>query len=196
MPAQFYPGGYFGNRFFVKVPLERLGALIGEKGSVKEQIERALGVLLNIDSSTGAVVIEPASPSTTAENLMKARDIVRAIAVGFSPDRAFRLLDEDQILTVIDLKELVGQGHHLARVKARLIGEKGKTRKIIEETTGTFINIGDTVVGIIGDYEQTEIARQAISMLIEGKPHAAVYSFLERASRGLKRRRITDLWRS
>ena len=194
MSDTFFSGGYFGNKFFVKVPLERIGVLIGEKGSVKERIESSLGVLLSIDSKNGSVVIEPATPGTNAENLIKARDIVRAIAIGFSPERAFRLLDEDQVLTVIDLKEIVGNTQHLTRIKARLIGEKGKTRRILEETTGAYVNIGDTVVGIIGDYEQTEIARQAISMLIEGRPHSVVYSFLERATRQLKRRRITGLW--
>lgn len=189
-----FPGGYIGNRFFVKVPPDRLGVLIGEKGSVKEQIENSTGVLLTIDSNSGIVVIEPASPGVSPENLMKARDVVNAIAIGFSPERALRLLEEDQMLTIIDLKEVVGQGHHLTRIKARLIGEKGKTRKILEETTGAFINIGENTVGIIGDYEQTEIARQAISMLIEGRPHSAVYSFLERASRKLKRRRLRGLW--
>ncbi len=188
-------GGYYGNRFFVKVPVDRIGVLIGEKGSVKEQIEKAAGVILTVDSNTGAVVIEPATPNTNPENLMKARDIVRAIAIGFSPERAFRLLGEDQILTVIDLKDIIGHSHHITRIKSRIIGEKGKTRKILEETTGTFINIGDTTIGIIGDYEQTEVARQAISMLIEGKPHSAVYSFLERAARTLKRRRWESLWR-
>ncbi len=188
-------GGYYGNRFFVKVPPDRIGALIGEKGSVKEQIEKTTGVILTVDSNTGAVVIEPATPTTNPENLMKARDIVRAIAIGFSPERAFRLLGEDQILTVIDLKDVIGHSQHITRIKSRIIGEKGKTRKILEETTGTFINIGDTTIGIIGDYDQTEVARQAISMLIEGKPHSAVYSFLERASRTLKRRRMESLWR-
>ncbi len=189
---RFY--GYM-NKAYVKVPLERIGVVIGEKGSVKEQIEKSTGTILTIDSKNGSVVIEPASPGTSAENILKAQEIVKAIAIGFSPERAFRLLEEDQVLVTIDLKEIFGNTQHLTRVKARIIGEKGKTRKIIEETTGTYVNVGESIIGIIGDYEQTEIARQAINMLVEGKPHAAVYAFLERESRKLKRRRMTDLWR-
>ncbi len=182
-------------RAYVKVPLDRIGVVIGEKGSVKDEIERRTGTILTIDSKNGVVLIEPASPDTPPENIIKAREAVRAIAIGFSPERAFRLLEEDQILVTIDLKEYFDSPNHITRVKARIIGEKGKTRKIIEETTGTYVNIGETVIGIIGDYEQTNIAREAIEMLIEGKPHSVVYSYLERESRKLKRRRMTSLWR-
>ncbi len=182
-------------RAYVKVPLDRIGVVIGEKGSVKDEIERRTGTILTIDSKNGVVLIEPASPDTPPENIIKAREAVRAIAIGFSPERAFRLLEEDQILVIIDLKEYFDSPNHITRVKARIIGEKGKTRKIIEETTGTYVNVGETVIGIIGDYEQTNIAREAIEMLIKGKPHSVVYSYLERESRKLKRRRMTSLWR-
>ena len=188
-----YPPAY--NRVYVKIPLDRIGALIGGKGIVKRELEERTNTIVTVDSKNGIVIIEPASPDTPFENILKAREVVRAIAVGFSPERAFRLLDEDQVLVTIDLKEYFTSPNHITRVKARIIGEKGKTRRIIEETTGTYVNIGDTVIGIIGDYEQANIAREAIEMLINGKSHATVYSFLERKSRGLKRRRMTDLWK-
>ncbi len=188
-----YPPAY--NRVYVKIPLDRVGVLIGDKGSVKRELEERTNTVITIDSKNGIVIIEPASAETPFENILKAREVVRAIAVGFSPERAFRLLDEDQVLITIDLKEYFTSPNHITRVKARIIGEKGKTRRIIEETTGTYVNVGETIIGIIGDYEQANIAREAIEMLINGKSHSTVYSFLERKSRGLKRRRMTELWR-
>ncbi len=183
-------------RLYEKIPLDRIGVLIGHDGRVKEEIMRRTNTRITIDSNTGTVIIEPASPSTTALQLMKARDIVRAIAYGFSPERAFRLLDEDQVLIIIDLRQYVGdKPNHLQRIKGRIIGEEGKARKNIEEVTGTYISIYRDYVAIIGDYESANIAREAIEKLIEGRQHSTVYRFLEREMYLEKRRRMRELWR-
>ncbi len=184
-----------GPRIYVRVPLERVGVLVGEKGEVLRMLERELGVRVVVDSANGTVIIEPAAPGVSPFKLMKAKDFVTAIALGFSPERAERLLSDDQVLVVIDLKEEVGDSpNHLRRVKGRIIGEKGKARKNLEEMTGTYISVYDDKVAIIGDYESAEVARQAIMMLIEGRQHSTVYRYLERELRKLKKHRLTDLW--
>ncbi len=183
-------------RLYEKLPLDRIGVLIGHDGRVKEEIMKRTNTRITIDSKTGTVIIEPASPSTTVLQLMKASDIVRAIAYGFSPERAFRLLDEDQILIIIDLRQYVGdRPNHLQRVKGRIIGEEGKARRTIEEVTGTYISIYRDYVAIIGDYESANIAKEAIEMLVQGRQHSTVYRFLEREMHLEKRRRMRELWR-
>lgn len=181
-------------RAFVKIPPERLGAVIGEDGKVKKEIERVTKTKITIDTVNGGAVIEQAEDSTNPVGLLKAQDIVRAIAIGFPPEKALRLAEENQVLVVIDLKDVAPAPNHLERIKGRIIGEKGKTRKIIEETTGCYINIGDTEIGIIGSYEEVEVARQAVGMLIEGKPHSVVYRYLEKEARRLRKSEMTGLW--
>ncbi len=182
-------------RLYAKVPLGRIGVLIGEKGRVKEELMRRTRTKITVDSSSGMVIIEPEAPGVPPINLMKARDFIRAIGYGFSPERAFRILEEDQILIVIDLKQYVGDSpNHLSRVKGRIIGEAGKARRTLEEMTGTYISVSDTHVAIIGDYEQAQAAREAIEMLIEGRRHATVYRYLDRVMYRVKRRRMLQLW--
>jgi len=183
-------------KLYEKVPLDRIGVLIGPDGSVKEEIMRRTRTNITIDSSSGTVILEPSSPSTTALELMKAREVVRAIAYGFSPERAYRLFDTDQVLIIIDLKQYVGdKPNHLQRVLGRIIGEGGKARRVLEETTGTYISIYDTYVAIIGDYESANIAKNAIELLIQGRRHSTVYRYIERETYLLKRRRMRELWR-
>ena len=183
-------------RLYEKVPLDRIGALIGHEGKIKDELMRRTRTIITVDSTTGTVIIEPATPNTTALELMKARDVVRAIAYGFSPERAFRLLDEDQVLLVIDLKQYVGdKPNHLQRVKGRIIGEGGKTRRIIEEMTGTYISIYKHYVAIIGDFESANIAKNAIELLIEGRRHGTVYRYIERETFLEKRRKMRQLWK-
>jgi ribosomal RNA assembly protein len=182
-------------RFYVKIPLERIGVLIGKNGETLKRLMRETQTKITVDEVNATVIIEPAGPQTKAADLMKARDIVMAIGYGFSPERAFRLLDDDQILVVIDLKQYVGPSeNHLTRIKGRIIGEEGRARKNIEEMTGTYISVYDDYVAIIGDYESANAARDAIMMLIEGRQHSTVYRYLEREMRKIKRSRITAFW--
>jgi len=190
--GRFIPGV---TRLYEKIPLERIGVLIGGGGEVKREIESRTRTILTIDSETGSVIIEPAFPETTSLELMKARDVVRAIAYGFGPERAFRLFDEDQVLIVIDVRQYVGdKPNHVKRVIGRIIGEEGRAKRVLEETTGTYISVYEPYVAIIGDYESANVARAAVEMLIEGRMHSTVYKYVEREMYALKRRRMRELW--
>jgi ribosomal RNA assembly protein len=183
-------------RLYEKLPLDRIGVLLGREGSVRKEIEEKTKTLITVDTQTGSVIIEPASPSTTALELIKAQNIVRAIGYGFSPERAFRLLEDDQVLEVLDVRQYVGdKPNHVKRVLGRIIGEEGKARRILEEYTGTCISIYDHYVAIIGDYETANIAKKAIEMLIQGRMHATVYKYIDREMYTLRRKRMTELWR-
>lgn len=183
-------------RLYEKLPLDRIGVLLGENGRVKKEIEEKTRTIITVDSNTGSVIIEPASPNTTALDLMRAQNIIRAIGYGFSPERAFRLLEEDQILEVIDVRQYVGdKPNHIKRVLGRVIGEEGKARRTLEELTGTYISVYDHYVAIIGDYETANIAKKAVEMLVEGRMHSTVYKYIDREMFNIRRRRMTELWR-
>jgi ribosomal RNA assembly protein len=183
--------------FQLKIPAERIGVLIGPGGHVKQRIEESTGTVIEIDSKTGDIKIslkEGADPSM----LLKARDMVLAIGRGFSPERAFRLLGDDIFLEIIDLRSIVGRSQsELRRIKGRLIGKKGKAWKIIEETTGALLSVYGHTVSIIGDFEAHRIVRQAISMLLQGYSHGAVFRFLyqrRREIKGLRLKEKIELW--
>ncbi|MCR6691451.1 MAG: KH domain-containing protein [archaeon YNP-LCB-003-016] len=187
-------GGRRVIREYVSVPPDRIGVVIGDRGTIKSRIEESTGVALTVDSSSSSVMLEIDPDKTPYENMMKAKNIITAIGYGFSPEKAFKLLEDDVILDVIDLTIYVGTSkNHLTRIKGRIIGENGKTRKIIEEYTGTFVSVYSNYVAIIGTYENVSVARRAVEMLASGKPHNAVYSFLDREKRRLKKLEF-ELW--
>lgn len=182
-------------RIYVKVPINRLGAVIGKKGEVKLRLIEELGVRITIDSENSMVIIEPEAPGTPPINMMKAGEIIKAIAYGFPPEKAYRLLEDDQILVIVDLKQFVGDSpNHLKRIKGRIIGEAGRARKTIEEMTGTDIYVGDHYVAIIGDYERAMAAKKAVEMLAEGRMHSTVYRYLDKVLREIKRREALKMW--
>ena len=163
-----------------RIPRERIAVLVGPHGETRKAIEKKSGARLEIDSQTGEVKIEAEKAGDPVMGL-KAAEVVRAIARGFSPERAFRLFEEDVYLTVLDIHDFIGKSKkRLRQVKARLIGTKGKTRQTIEEITGADISIYGDTVAIIGDLLETDVARTAVIMLIEGSEHSTVYGYLHR----------------
>lgn len=183
-------------KIYLNIRPERLGVLIGEGGKTLKELENRTQTIISVDSMNSNVVIEAATTETPVDLLLKASDFIKAVDAGFSPERAFRLLDEDAVLIIINLKEVVGYSQgHLYRVKARIIGEEGRVRTNIEQLTGTYISVYDDLVAIIGDYEGAYLAREALEMLIQGREHSTVYRFLNKKVRELKRKRLTEYWR-
>lgn len=180
---------------FVRIPKERVGVVIGPDGTTKKNIEEKLSVELEIDSDAGDVHISVTENATDPSMLFRAKDVVTALGRGFSPEHAFRLVrDEDVLMELIDLRGVFGKSEaDLKRVKGRIIGLNGKTRRIIEELTDANVAVYGHTVGIIGTLEQVQVAREAIEMLVKGSMHSTVYRFLHRKRRDLKKKML-EIW--
>ncbi len=176
----------------IKVPQDRIGAIIGVEGNVKKVIEEKTGATLEVDSESGTVVIESEGDPIKA---LKAAEVIKAIARGFSPEKALRLLDvEDLALDIIDLSAITDSPADLKRIKGRIIGRNGKTREVIEQMSGSKISVYGKTISIIGDAEQQATTREAINMLLDGAPHGAVYGYLEKRRRELKRSQMDSIY--
>ncbi|MFZ2071282.1 MAG: KH domain-containing protein [Halobacteriota archaeon] len=173
---------------YVRIPQERIGVLIGHKGIVKDEIEQKSTSRICVDSENGAVSIEGVEGGDPVKTLRVA-DVISAIGRGFSPEKAVALIDDERLLfDLIPLDHLTPKA--LKRVKGRIIGQKGKTRRTIENLTGVKISIYGKTVSFIGLSYQIRVAHDVIEMLIKGAPHSAVYGFLERKMRT----RVEEEW--
>jgi ribosomal RNA assembly protein len=177
----------------VKLPRERIGALIGKGGRAKEEIEKRCGVAIEIDSESGDAVVKGDKPVEQME-AFKAVEIISAIARGFSPQRALRLMGEEEMFQPIDLRDYAGRSPSaLKRIRGRIIGEGGKSRRTIEELSGAYVSVYGHTVGLIGTYREVRLATDAIDMLARGSMHKSVYNMLQEARRRDKMDRMR-LW--
>src|SRR3989344_1087441 len=88
---------------------------------------------------------------------------------------------------IINIKEFTkGSEKKFKRIKSRLIGTQGKTRKVIERLTNCNLVIYGKTVSLIGGVETIIIARKGVEKLLSGSPHGNVYGFIEREIRKLK----------
>jgi len=180
---------------FVRVPKERVGVLVGPDGKVKQKIEEKFMVELQIESESGGVTIVLSERTNDPSLLFRAKDVITAIGRGFSPEHAFRLLrNEDDIFDFIDFRAIFGRSESdIKRVKGRIIGANGKTRRLIEELTNASVVVYGHTVGFIGTFEQVDVARNAVQMLIDGSQHHTVYRYLQRKRSEFKKQRL-ELW--
>ncbi|MBI2507904.1 RNA-processing protein [Candidatus Woesearchaeota archaeon] len=165
----------------IKIPKVRVAALLGIKGQTKRKIEKATKTKLKVNSQEGEIEIlgEPLE-------VYQAEPIVKAVARGFNPEIALTLTNEENCFDLIDFKHHAGGSKKkLERMKSRLIGEKGRCRKTIEDISNVKISIHGKTVGIIGRIENVHLARTAIVDILKGAPHGPVYKKLEERISGL-----------
>jgi len=177
----------------VPVRRKRLGVIIGPNGSTKKTFEEAFNISLIIDSENATIYILPGKDASPL-NVIKARQAIEAVSLGFSPEDALLLSKESFTFDEIDLSEMARNRSDLHRIKSRVIGEGGRAKKTIEQMTKTRIVVGDKIISIIGEYDNVAVARKALIMLAEGRKHGTVYSYLRREARELKRKEL-QLWR-
>lgn len=164
---------------YVLIPKERIAVLIGKGGKVKKEIEKKGKVRIDIDSESGEVSVTR-KLEKDALAAMTALDVIRAVARGFSPQKAYKLWNPNIYLETIDLTEFLGPSSKaLERVRARIIGREGKVRNYISRLTTTDIVIYGKTVSILGEPENVGLAKEAIFKIIDGLPHNAVFRFLE-----------------
>ncbi len=183
---------------YVRIPRERIGVLIGKGGSTKHMLEELTGAEILVDSGTGEVVIRfhdiPEDPLLP----QKLESVIRAIGRGFNPEIALKLLEDDYVLEVIDIRKFVGSSKNaLRRMRGRIIGEKGKSRTFIEKRTGTHISVYGHTVSIIGKLYDVLPAREAIFSLLEGSMHSTAFRAMEKKISEIESRRSYEemYWR-
>ena len=177
----------------IRIPTDRIGALIGKSGQVKEKIEKICHVKLEIDSESGETIIRSQGKIEDIQPF-KAMEIVTAIGRGFSPDNALKLLKGENTLHVIDLREFGAKSPaQIERIKGRIIGEGGKARKNMEALSDTNISVYGRTVAIIGETHKLKLAVEAISAISLGSMHGSVYGKLEAARRRDKLEKL-KLW--
>ncbi len=171
---------------YIKIPKERVAVLIGKKGKIKHYIEQHSRTILEIDSDAGEVIIDDHQTDNPLASL-KTLDIVRAIGRGFSPTHAFTLFKENAELFIFDLHDYVGKKeNHVRRVKSRVIGRNGKTKRVIEDLTDSSISVYGHTIGIIANFESMDVAKKAIEMILTGSKQPTVYRYAEREMKKLR----------
>ncbi len=174
--------------FELKIPKERIAVLIGKNGEIKKQIEEHTNTKLEIDSKEGDVFITGKDGLT----IFTAKQIIRAVGRGFNPEIALLLLKPEYSFELVDIGEYAKSKNSVIRLKGRVIGKEGKSRKTIEKLTECYISVYGKTIGIIGKIEYSQNARKAIVSLLKGSNHANIFRQLENKRRQLRQKELEE----
>jgi KH domain-containing protein len=108
-----------------------------------------------------------------------AEKVIDALNFGFPFSTAMLIDGEDFVFEAISIKDHTKK-QNFPRIRARIIGAKGKTIRTLTELTKCHFEIKDNVVGVIGPPEYLYNANQAIISLIKGTKQSNVYAYLEK----------------
>jgi len=159
----------------VRIPEERLKAL--KRGKFKDQLEKFTETKIEFNDDISIECDDPLK-------ILRIKMVLQAFGRGFDFDTAMNLLDEDYILEIIEMKDYAGKSRNrMIELKGRVIGTKGKSKKMIEESTETKISIYGKTICIIGKWDRVTGARKSVEMLLSGSLHNTVYRFLEKVNR-------------
>jgi len=171
---------------YLKIPVERVGVLIGRNGETKKHLEELSNVEIDVDSEEGEVTINEKNAKDPL-SVLKIENIIRAVGRGFSPEHAMKLFNDDYDFFIFDIYDYVGKKEsHVQRLKSRVIGREGKTKHVLEEITESNISIYGHTISIIAGIENMDIIKKALDMLLSGSRHSTVYRFIESSMKNLR----------
>ena len=108
-----------------------------------------------------------------------AKNIIYAYGRGFDIIDAEALIEEGKYFASIDLRQAFGSDKRIKQVKARIIGEHGRTKKYMEQVSEAKISVYGDTVSFIGTNEGIAEAQAAVNALIEGRTHKTAYDKME-----------------
>ncbi|HIH50189.1 MAG: hypothetical protein ABSE71_04260 [Candidatus Micrarchaeaceae archaeon] len=161
----------------VYIPKERLRRLKQDRGQVS-RVEKLCNCKISIDTDNEFVEV-----SGEAYGEYTAKNIVYAFGRGFEMDLACKLSEMDYYFSSINLDEALSSEKRIKQVKARIIGESGRTKTYIEQVSGAKISIYGNTVSFIGRIEEINEAETAVNTLIDGGTHRLAYIKMEAAHR-------------
>ncbi|MEM5772713.1 MAG: KH domain-containing protein [Candidatus Aenigmatarchaeota archaeon] len=152
---------------FVKIPEERL-KIFDRKGYSKK-LETLTNCNININEE---ISIECEDPLL----LMRLKEVIKAFGRGFDFEDTLNLLDEEYFLETINIQDFSGKSkNRMFVVKGRVIGRKGKAKKLIEKHTNVKIAIYGKTISIIGKWDDVQRAKKAVESLLQGRKHGTVF---------------------
>ena len=108
-----------------------------------------------------------------------AEKVIEALNFGFPFSNAILIKEQGFVFEILNIKKHTRR-RDLKRIRARIIGKKGKTLSTLSQLTKCYFELKDNRVGIIGDPEYIENAQEAVIQLIKGSKQGNVYSYLEK----------------
>ena len=138
----------------------------------KKRLEKELNIKISNNGKEVSLSGEPVDEYV-------AEKVLEALNLGFPLEIALLIKEEDYTFEVLNIRDFTKK-KDFSRIRARIIGKEGKTLRTLNNLTNCNFEVLDKEIGIVGDAENIEAARQSVISLIQGAKQANVYAYLEK----------------
>ena len=150
--------------------------ILSEKAPRILQNKKRLEKILNVTMTNRGKEI---SIQGEAEDEYIAEKVIDALNFGFIFSTSILIKKEDFIFEIINIKDYTKR-KDLERIRARIIGTKGKTLKTLNQLTNCHLELNGNHIGIIAHPEDLEAGHEAIISIIKGSKQSNVYGLAKR----------------
>ena len=138
----------------------------------KKRLEKELNIKISNNGKEVSLSGEPVDEYV-------AEKVLEALNLGFPLEIALLIKEEDYTFEVLNIRDFTKK-KDFSRIRARIIGKEGKTLRTLNNLTNCNFEVLDKEIGIVGDAENIEAARQSVISLIQGAKQSNVYAYLEK----------------
>ena len=138
----------------------------------KKKLEKILNIKITSRGKEVSIQGEP-------EDEHIAEKVIDALNFGFPFSTAMLIKKEDLMFEIINIKDYTKR-KDLKRIRARIIGTKGKTLKTLKQLTNCYFELKDNYIGIIGSPEDLENGQKAVITIIKGAKQSNIYGLMEK----------------
>ena len=138
----------------------------------KKRLEKELNIKISNNGKEVSLSGEPVDEYV-------AEKVLEALNLGFPLEIALLIKEEDYTFEILNMRDFTKK-KDFPRIRARIIGKEGKTLRTLNNLTNCNFEVLDKEIGIVGDAENIEAARQSVISLIQGAKQANVYAYLEK----------------
>ncbi len=165
----------------ILIPEKRASILLKNRKKNVEKIENLLHAKIKA-TKTGEVEV---SCTDAIEELITC-DIIKAIGRGFSVEDSLKLLEDNSGFQVISITDFVNTKAAEIRLKGRIIGREGKIKSFLEKELDINMCIYGKTVSVIGNYNNIEVAKQIIELLLKGGSYASMRKIIQKNSENIR----------
>ena len=135
---------------------------IRECWTIVQRSLREKGIKAELDLLEGSMKVKTTLKTIDPYAIIKARDIIKALARSVPYQMALSLQEDEIFCDVIKIKSFVRDKQRFVKRRQRLIGPNGETLKALEILTECYILVQGSTVTIIGHYRKIKVASRVV----------------------------------